>query len=253
MEKYKCNKSFKELRDMKRKSSIDKKTLVKIGSVISAVSIVAGFAFAHGRDAVTKNDIVRHSGIETKLNDKTSMSSPIFSSFKESHLEMFKMIQNDLSRYKELHNMNFRSESSENELRALITRITENSNIIEGLALNTAKAKLADAYHLSNYDDVKIKVDMETHSFVVKDKTTNKSLFHSTSSNETNLSKTILKLADIQNLPNESVIEQTRKANSLYSLYNETVRTANKTYIAKNGKLMQIDSKILDKNLDNER
>ena len=73
---------------------------------------------------------------------------------KESE-KMFKMIQNDLSRYKELHNMNFRSESSENELRALITKITENSNIIENLALNTAKAKLADAYHLSNYDDVK--------------------------------------------------------------------------------------------------
>ena len=253
MEKYKCNKSFKELREMKRKNSLDKKMLAKIGAVVSVVSIAAGFAFANGRDIITNNDIVKHSTVETKLSQNSDIESPVFSAFKQSNIDTFEMIKTDLLRYKELHNMHIRSDKDEAELKELIEKINSNSNIIESLALNTAKAKLADAYHLSHYDDVKIKVDMETHSFVVQDGTTGKSLFHSEDRDETNLSKTILKLADTQNLPHDSLFEKTRKANSLYGLYNESVKTANKTYIAKDGKLMQVENMDLHKSLGEER
>lgn len=253
MEKYKCNKSFKELRDMKRNNTIDKKTLAKIGAIVSVVSIAAGFAFAHSKDNITNNDIVKHSSVETRLNEKSDMESPVFSKFKNSNIKTFEMIKEDLLRYKELHNMHIRSDKDEIELKLLIDKINSNSSIIENLALNTAKAKLADAYHLSHYEDVKIKVDMETHSFVAQDGTTGKPLFHSIDRDQTNLSKTILKLADVQNLPNDSLFEKTRKANSLYGLYNESVKTANKTYIAKDGKLMQVNNIDLEKDIDMER
>lgn len=243
MSRFKCNEKLSK----KETNKSNKKFIMKLLAGLVAASSISGFAYASFRDIVTHDDMVKNSQVETNIENQNP-TGPVFAKFMKYNMNEFKMIRKDLIRYKELHNMSSRSDRSEQEMQNLIEKINNSySNSIKRLALNTVKAKIADANHLDSYEDIKIGVDMEEHYISIKDNMKNPLCF--LKDDKTQIARTIFKCAELQNKPIDSKLSRIQNANMAYDLYNNTIKTANKTYLlqkiskdAKYKSLVEIDN-----------
>lgn len=249
MQRFTCSEKLSKKEPNKSNKAII--AMLLAGTV--TVASIAGLTFGKIRDSITHSDIVKGNQVETNLANN-SQSGPVFSNFMNENLEDFENIKNDLIKYKELYNISSRSDKAEAEMQALMEKInTTHSKTIKKLALYTVKSKIADAHKLNNIDDIKITVNTEERIFNVSEKKHIIPL-HVFKNDDSQLAKTVFRLANIQNKPLESKLDKTQNANLLYGLFNDTIKTANKTYLVKDNELIEIDNlnKINKKQKDHE-
>ena len=139
-------------------------------------------------------------------------------------------------------------------MEALIDKLSspETIHTISQFSLNIVKAKMADAYKLKNYYDIKVRVSNEPvfpREYGIVNTETNELLFRpdigvisKSDAEKMKLHETIEKTIALQNAEAEkdAKFDKTRLANQAYLLYNSAIKTANTKYIAKNGKLMEV-------------
>lgn len=227
MSKYKCNQKLSK----KETNKSNKKFMAKLAAGLVAVAAIANFTYSDIQDHITHDNIVKNNKLEYSV-ENGNYAGPVFESFMKDNKDKFKEIRRDLSRYKRLLDDKNRSPSIEREMKDLIIKINKNySNDIKSLALNTVKSKLADAHNLNDLSDINISVNNIESYILVKNKKNDNNLNMFDNNSNMQISKTIFSLAELQNTENpSSYLELKQRANLLYRLYNNTLKTANKNY-----------------------
>lgn len=250
MARYTSNKKISEMKP--NKWSMKKALSIVVGGV-SALAIAGGFTQGHYFAQSEIDTGIRENPMEFKTNS-TSPSHPVLSKYLNDNKKSIDQLRMNFYKYKGYHDMKNRSTESQEEMDELVDKITspEAINTVVQFALNTAKAQVADAYKLKSSSNLTIKATTdpsEAKNYTIINKETNELLFKSdinwfnkSDSEKMKLHDTIERLMDLQNLnfDNLSKSQKIQRANYAYGLYNSTIKTANATYIAKNGKFMEV-------------
>lgn len=227
MSKFKCNQKL----STKKTNKSNRKFITKLAAGLIAAATIAGFTYSDIKDTITHDNIVKNNKLEYSV-ERGNYSGHVFENFMKENKDKFKEIRKDLSRYKRLLDDKNRTSSVEREMNDLILKInTSYSNDIKALALNTIKSKLADAHNLDNLSDINISVDSVERYISVKNNKNDNNLNVFDHNTNMQISKTIFSLAELQNTEKPtSRLEFIQRANLLYNLYNNTLKTANKNY-----------------------
>ena len=246
----KSKKVIKNARRDPNKRKDDIKFLAKGIAIVSAVSMFAGFIYAHFTSEPTHDNIPQHA--QAELQDTKH-----FDEFMSKHLETFKELNPIIKKYHELQHSNPFS----SEFREMIDTMNQKGNTIENLAKANIKAKYADLFNTTP-KHITLDVSLRHGEYSVyqtkydENLRTYKELIHSSdASDKSNLSQTIFALAKVQSsYDKDNLVEAYSKSANYYNLQRQNITTAKCEYVLQNGKIVELPPvKSNDKTISQEK
>ena len=232
----KSKKVINDTRKNPNKKKDDMKFLAKCAAILSAVTIFAGFTYAHFTSEPAHDNIPQHAQVQ--LQDTKH-----FDEFMSNNLDTFKDLNPIIKKYHQLQESNPFS----SEFREMIDIMNQKGNTIENLAKANIKAKYADLFNTTP-KHITLDVSLRHGEYSVyqtkydENLRTYKELIHSSdASDKSNLSQTIFALAKVQSsYDKDNLVEAYSKSANYYNLQRQNITTAKCEYVLQNGKIVEL-------------